>query len=76
MSDEKEEEKPVNDTESLAQDIEKVLEKYDVKSYVIIADKLGPVVLYKPDDIMEITRILKSIHEQFRHKVLQSIGEA
>jgi len=59
---------------------EKLVEEFNIEKYVFIYDnphieeeKLA--VLYRPQDIMEITRTLKTTHTQFLRQVMINVGE-
>lgn len=71
--------KPVIDenelTNKFVEEFEALLEKHGIKEYVFNCTIDKGIILYKPDDIMAITKKLKIMHQQFFGRVLESCGE-
>jgi len=69
-----------NDMDKFRNEFEELVKKFKIEKYVLVYDdptseeeKLS--VLYKPQDIMEITRLLKNTHSQFLRQVMINVGE-
>ena len=57
-------------------DFEKLAEKHKIEKYVLITNVgESPILLYRPNNIMEITRVLKATHSKFLQQVMNEIGE-
>lgn len=58
-------------------EFEVLMKKHNISKYVTyvnIGDE--PVILHRPNDLVEITRVLKMAHSQFYHRLMVEIGEA
>lgn len=62
-------------TKEFIGEFEKLMEKYKIEEYVFNCSINSGIILYKPDNIMEITKKLKIIHQQFFGRVMESCGE-
>lgn len=78
MADEDQNQEKIHPAQLFIDEFEELVKKHKIEKYVAvfnIGDDNKPVVVYKPNNLNEITRVLKITHSQFLNKVMAEIGE-
>lgn len=62
--------------QKFTEEFEELVKKFSIDKYILVLNiDNRDIVLYRPEDLMEITRILKLTHNNFLSQVMQRIGE-
>lgn len=71
-------EEDIHPVQEFLNEFEELVKKHKVEKYIAVfnvGDENKPLVVHRPNDLNEITRVLKMTHAQFFNRVMQSIGE-
>lgn len=76
-SDDKDADNKRDPMQDFIDDFEKLMKKHKIEKYLTIinSDENQPILLYRPNDIIEITRVLKVTHNRFFNELMRQVGE-
>jgi len=74
--DTKPEEEKIDPTSEFVDEFEKLAEKYGIDKYVAYVNvENRPIMLWKPKELTEATKMAKLMHQNFYQQIMVAIGE-